>query len=64
MTWRKSSYSASNSACVAVAQPDASTVLVRNSNHPARGTLAFPAGAVAAFVARCATGDLDDLTQS
>ena len=62
MNWRKSTYSTNGPDCVEVATPDPSTVLVRNSNHPDRGTLAFPTAAVAAFVAACQTGDLDDLT--
>ena len=56
--WRISSFSGQNGSCVAVAESD-DTVLVRNSNHPDRGTLAVSAGAMAAFVAACARGDLD-----
>jgi ADP-ribose pyrophosphatase YjhB (NUDIX family) len=62
MDWRKASASASDGACVEVATPDPSTVLVRNSHHPHRGTLALPAAAVATFVAACAAGEHDDLT--
>jgi hypothetical protein len=53
MNWRKASASASDGACVEVAAPDPSTVLVRNSYHPDRGILALPA---------CAAGEHDDLT--
>lgn len=57
--WRISSFSGQNGSCVAVAEMG-DTVLVRNSNHPDRGTLAVSAGAMAAFVAACARGDLDE----
>jgi hypothetical protein len=61
LNWRISSYSGQNGSCVAVAAV-ADGVLVRNSNRPDRGTLALPAHAVAAFVAACTTGELDDLS--
>lgn len=57
--WRISSFSGQNGSCVAVAE-SGDTVLVRNSNHPDRGTIAVSAGAMAAFVAACARGDLDE----
>lgn len=57
-----SSYSSTNGSCVAIAETDDGTVHVRNSNHPDRGTLAFPAETVAAFVAACAAGELDAFT--
>jgi Domain of unknown function (DUF397) len=60
-TWRKASASASNGACVELGSDGGPVVVLRNSNHPDRGTLALPAPAVAAFVAACATGSLDDL---
>lgn len=58
--WRKSSYSGSNGACVEVGDLDG-RVAIRNSNHPDRGTLALDPSAMAAFVAGCAAGQLDDL---
>lgn len=58
-TWRTSSYT-DNGKCVEVA--DVGAVLVRNSNQPDRGTLAFERTAFAAFVAGCASSELDDLT--
>jgi hypothetical protein len=58
-TWRKSTFS-NNGACVEVTDAGG-TVLVRNSNHPDRGTLAIPRAAAAGFVAACSAGELDDL---
>lgn len=58
--WRVSSFSGQNGTCVAVAATD-DGVLVRNSNQPDRGTLAFPRDVMAAFVAACNAGELDDL---
>jgi hypothetical protein len=58
--WRISSYSSNNGSCVAVADL-AGAVGIRNSNHPDRGTLSLDRSAMAAFVAGCATGELDDL---
>ena len=37
-------------------------VLVRNSNHPDAGTLAFAPAQMGDWIAGCAGGDLDDLT--
>jgi hypothetical protein len=59
--WRISSYSTNNGSCVAVAESDGA-VAIRNSIHPDRGTLGFDPSAVAAFVAACSAGELDDLT--
>jgi hypothetical protein len=59
-TWRKSSYS-NNGKCVEIADTGGS-VLVRNSQHPDRGTITLSPAAVAAFVADCSVGELDDLT--
>jgi hypothetical protein len=58
--WRKSSYS-DNGKCVEIAEAG-DAVLVRNSQRPDAGTLVFPPAALAAFVAACRTGKLDDLT--
>ncbi|HEV7762360.1 MAG TPA: DUF397 domain-containing protein [Acidimicrobiales bacterium] len=61
MRWRKSSYSKGNGDCVELGADDGPTVAVRNSKHVDRASLTFPAPAVAAFVASCAAGELDDL---
>jgi hypothetical protein len=61
MRWRKASYSQGNSACVELGQAG-DRVLVRNSKHPERTVLDLPSEAVAAFVATCRAGGLDDLT--
>ena len=58
-TWRISSFSGQNGSCVAVAE-SGDTVLVRNSNHPDRGTVSVSPGAMAAFVAACARGEMDE----
>jgi hypothetical protein len=61
MRWRKSSFSTANNDCLELGTDGGPVVALRNSNHPDRGTLSLPAPAVAAFVAACATGSLDDL---
>ena len=60
LTWRKSSYSGTQSECVEVAHRGA--VLLRNSNAPDAGTLAVPAGAFGALLAGVRAGALDDVT--
>lgn len=61
LKWRKSAFSSNQGNCVEIAA-DGPTVLVRNSNRPAAGVLSLPRPAVAAFVAACRAGELDDLT--
>jgi hypothetical protein len=39
LTWRTSSFSGSNSTCVALARDESGHVLVRNANAPDAGTL-------------------------
>jgi hypothetical protein len=58
--WRISSFSGQNGSCVAVAE-SGDAVLVRNSNHPDRGTLAVSPDTMAAFVAAVKAGEYDDL---
>jgi hypothetical protein len=59
--WRTSSFSSNQGNCVAIATPDPSTTLIRNSQHPDCGTLCLPTATVADFVAACRAGELDDL---
>jgi Domain of unknown function (DUF397) len=61
MIWRKSTYSAANGDCVEVAERN-DVVLLRNSNRPEAGTLTLDRSAVAAFIAECAAGELDEMT--
>jgi hypothetical protein len=62
LTWRMSSFTGSNGSCVEVAKlPDGST-LVRNSNHPDAGTLAFTRAEMAAFISGVKAGEFDDLS--
>ncbi len=60
LRWRISSYSGSNGACVAVADLG-EAVAIRNSNHPDAGTLRLDPDAMAAFVASCRAGEMDDM---
>ena len=59
LRWRKSSFSP-NSSCVEVAD-DGDLIAVRNSNHPAAGTLWFTRTDMAAWIHACADGEFDDL---
>ncbi|MGQ0841334.1 DUF397 domain-containing protein [Actinokineospora sp.] len=55
--WRKSSYSTATGNCVEVA-PDADSVFIRHSKHPAAGTIAFWHPAWATFVRDARNGGL------
>ena len=59
--WRKSTYSASQSECVELAERSDGRVLVRNSNHPDAGTLTCTSAEMAAWIEGCRVGGLDDL---
>jgi hypothetical protein len=62
LTWRKSSYSGSQSDCVELARTADGSTLVRNSNRPGDGTIEFTRAEIAAFVAGVKAGEFDDLT--
>lgn len=61
LVWRTSSFSGGGEHCVAVADADTS-VAMRNSKHPDRGTLVIERAAFAAMVTDIRGGALDDLT--
>jgi hypothetical protein len=50
LRWRKSTYSGPAQDCVELARDADGQVLVRNSNHPADGTLAVQPAALAAWL--------------
>lgn len=61
LQWRKATFSGANGGdCVELAESDVG-VLVRNSKHPALGTLPFTRSEIRAFVAGCKAGEFDDL---
>jgi hypothetical protein len=61
MNWTKSSFSPDAGNCVELGTDGGPVVLLRNSNHPDRGTLAFPLSAIEPFVVACAAGELDHM---
>ena len=61
LTWRKSSFTGGNGGtCVEIAATD-NGVLVRNSNQPDAGTIAFTRSELAAWINGCKAGEFDDL---
>ena len=60
LVWRTSSFSGANGNCVEVAETN-DGVLVRNSNHPGEGTVAFTRAELAAWIDGCKAGEFDDL---
>lgn len=61
LSWRISSFSGSNNACVAAARLPDGHVAVRNSNAPDDGTATFTPMEWDAFVAGVKAGEFDDL---
>ncbi|WP_306363126.1 DUF397 domain-containing protein [Nocardia sp. CC227C] len=59
LQWRKSSFT-NPETCVEVAGT-ADGVLIRNSNAPERGTLAFTTAEFSAWLRGCKAGEFDDL---
>ncbi|MFJ5233224.1 DUF397 domain-containing protein [Kitasatospora sp. NPDC088391] len=56
LTWRKSSYSGGNGACVEIAVPSASSIAVRDSKDPQGPQLRFSREAWAAFATAAGAG--------
>lgn len=61
LEWRKSTFSGQNGECVEVAQLPDGTTLVRNSNAPDEGSLAFTRAEMRAWLEGCKAGEFDDL---
>lgn len=61
VTWRKSSFSGTESNCVEVATLPENRVAVRNSNHPDDAVLYFARPEMAAWIKGVQAGEFDDL---
>jgi hypothetical protein len=61
LIWRKSSHSTDTGTCVEIARHPGGRVLVRNSNAPDAGTLAFTRDEMSEWIHGCRVGDFDDL---
>lgn len=59
LTWRKSSASNSNGACVELADLHPGHVAIRDSKHPHGPALVFTRGAITALIAGIRAGDFD-----
>ncbi|HWE88759.1 MAG TPA: DUF397 domain-containing protein [Pseudonocardiaceae bacterium] len=53
-TWRKSTYSGSNTDCVEIAWDAAVTTAIRDSKRPEAGSLALPVSAFRTFIGQVA----------
>ncbi|MGW4381767.1 DUF397 domain-containing protein [Kitasatospora sp. NPDC004531] len=56
LTWRKSSYSGGNGACVEIAVPGAASIAVRDSKDPQGPQLRFSSASWAAFASAAGAG--------
>ncbi|MEV7213931.1 DUF397 domain-containing protein [Kitasatospora cineracea] len=56
LTWRKSSYSGGNGACVEIAAPGSDSIAVRDSKDPQGPRLRFSGAAWGAFAAAAGAG--------
>ncbi|MFJ9519308.1 DUF397 domain-containing protein [Kitasatospora sp. NPDC101801] len=61
LTWRKSSHSGGNGACVEIAVPSSATIAVRDSKDPEGPQLHFSQEAWAAFATATATGAFGEI---
>ncbi|MEU3495192.1 MULTISPECIES: DUF397 domain-containing protein [Kitasatospora] len=61
LTWRKSSYSGGNGACVEIAVPGSASIAVRDSKDPQGPQLRFSEAAWAAFAAAAGAGRFGEL---
>lgn len=59
LSWRKSSYSGNNGACVEVAVPGQDSIAVRDSKDPEGPRLSFPSQVWSAFVTGVGQGTFD-----
>lgn len=59
--WRKSSFSSGTGSCVEMSRDAEGRILVRNSNHPDAGTLAFTATEMQALLSGTAADEINDL---
>lgn len=59
--WRKSSHSSGTGSCVEMRRDEHGHILVRNSNHPDAGTLAFTGPEIGAWLNGVEAGEFNDL---